>query len=164
VLCDANLLATVDGARAERLKNDGRVRVAPRGQVDLEIEGRDQRGRRFPDEYLALGYRADGCGRLLQFEDRNRGIRLRARGEAGQCRVEIWVPGNLNFSWALDIEVDPAARTTYSRRDAETVVRALYPPCSSATSTRTACAPPWRRSSRAISNRSSARWCGAESS
>ncbi|MGE0393550.1 MAG: DUF4214 domain-containing protein [Vicinamibacterales bacterium] len=126
VLCEAQLLVTTDGAKAERLKGDSRLRLAPRGQVDLDIEGRDQRGRRFPDEYLALGYRAEGCGRLLQVEDRNRGLRVRARGEAGRCRLELWVPGNLNFAWTLDVDVDPAARTSYSRRDAETVVRALY--------------------------------------
>lgn len=126
VLCDAQLLVTTDGTKAERLKSDSRLRLAPRGQVDLEIEGRDQRGRRFPDEYLVLGYRNDGCGRLLQFEDRSRGLRIRARGEAGRCRLELWVPGNLNFRWTLDVDVDPAARTSYSRRDAETIVRALY--------------------------------------
>lgn len=126
VLCEAHLLATTDGAKAERLKSDSRVRLAPRGQVDLEIDGRDQRGRRFPDEYLALGYRAEGCARLLQFEDRQRGLRVRARGDAGRCRVELWVPGNLNFRWELDVDVDPAARTSYSRRDAEIVVRTLY--------------------------------------
>ncbi|MBM4197945.1 MAG: DUF4214 domain-containing protein [Gammaproteobacteria bacterium] len=126
VLCEAQLLVTADG-KTERLKADARVRLAPRGQMTLEVDGRDQRGRRFPEEYLSLGFRANTCGRLLAVDGRGRGdLQVTARGDAGRCRLEVWVPGNLNFSWALDMDVDPAARTTYSRRDAERVVRALY--------------------------------------
>jgi len=127
VLCEADLVVTADGARAERLKSDSRLRLAPRGQVNLEIDGRDQRGQRFPQEYMTLGYRASGCGRLLQVDNRDGGrLRVSARGDAGRCRLDVWVPGNLNFAWELDIIVDPAARTSYSRRDAESVVRVLY--------------------------------------
>ena len=111
VLCEAHLLVTTDGRKAERLKSDSRLRLAPRGQVELEIEGRNQRGRRFPDEYLVLGYRTEGCGWLLQFEDRSRGLRVRARGEAGRCRLELWVPGNLNFTWT-STWTPPRARPT----------------------------------------------------
>lgn len=127
VLCEAELVATADGAKAERLKHDSRLRLAPRGQVDLEIDGRDQRGQRFPQEYVTVGYRVAGCGRLLQIDNRDGGrLRVSARGDAGRCRLDVWVPGNLNFTWELDVIVDPAARTSYSRRDAETVVRVLY--------------------------------------
>lgn len=126
VLCEAQLLVTADG-KTERLKSDARVRLAPRGQMTLEVDGRDQRGRRFPEEYLSLGVSANTCGRLLEVDGRGRaGLQVTARGDAGRCRLEVWVPGNLNFSWVLDVDVDPAARTTYSRRDAERVVRALY--------------------------------------
>ena len=38
----------------------------------------------------------------------------------------MWVPGNLNFEWDIALEVDPAARTSYDRRDAEFIVDALY--------------------------------------
>ena len=126
VLCEAQLMAVPAGAKAERVDGQSRVRLAPRGQLDLVLEGKDQRGRRFPDEYLMLGYQGEGCGRLLQVESRGRGLRLNAGAEAGRCRVEVWVPGNLNFAWQVDVEVDPGARTSYSRRDAEAVVRALY--------------------------------------
>lgn len=127
VLCEAQLLVSTDGAKADRLKDDARLRLAPRGQVDLTLDGRDQRGRPFPEEFLALGVREAGCGRLLQVEPRGRGsLRVTARGDAGRCQLEVFVPGNLNFAWTLAVDVDPAARTSYSRRDAETVVRALY--------------------------------------
>ncbi len=127
VLCEARLLVSGEGGKAERLKEEDRLRLAPRGQVSLDLEGRDQRGRPFPEEYLSLGYRVAACGRLLQVDDRGRGgLRLTARADAGRCRLEVWVPGNLNFTWQLDIEVDPGARTSYSRNDAEVVVRALY--------------------------------------
>jgi hypothetical protein len=127
VLCEARLLVSGEGGKAERLKDEDRLRLAPRGQVSLELEGRDQRGRPFPGDSLALGYTATACGRLLQVEDRGRGgLRLTARADVGRCRLEVWVPGNLNFTWQLDIDVDPGARTSYSRNDAEVVVQALY--------------------------------------
>ncbi len=127
VLCEAQLVLSDDGGRGERVKGDARVRLAPRSEAELRLEGRDQRGRSFPAEYLALGHRLSGCGRLLDVDDRDGGrLRVAVRGEAGRCRLEVFVPGNLNFAWTLDVEVDPAARTSYSRRDAEAVVRALY--------------------------------------
>lgn len=127
VLCEARLLASAEGGKVERLKEEDRLRLAPRGQISLELEGRDQRGRPFPEDYLSLGYKATACGRILQVEDRGRGgLRLTARADAGRCRLEVWIPGNLNFTWQLDVEVDPGARTSYSRNDAEVVVRALY--------------------------------------
>ena len=45
---------------------------------------------------------------------------------AGRCRLAVWVPGNLNFEWAIEFEVDPGARTSYSRGDSEYLVDALY--------------------------------------
>ena len=127
VLCEAELIATADAGGDQRVNGRSPYRLAPRGWVDLELAGFDQRGRRFPPARVVLGYNEAGCQRLLDIQNRRqRGLRITARTDAGQCRLQVWVPGNLNFEWELEIEVDPRARTSYSRRDAEFIVEALY--------------------------------------
>ncbi|MDA1184815.1 MAG: DUF4214 domain-containing protein [Acidobacteria bacterium] len=127
VLCEAELVATTDAGGGERFGGRSPYRLAPRGTVDLQLEGLDQRGRRFPAERVVLGFSEAGCGRLLDVQDRGpRGLRITARTDAGRCRLQVWVPGNLNFEWDLEIEIDPGARTSYSGRDAEFIVEALY--------------------------------------
>ena len=127
VLCEAELIATADGGGDQRFDGRSAYRLAPRGRMDLELLGRDQRGGRFPEERVVLGYSEAGCRRLLDIQDRGpRGLRITARSDAGTCRLRVWVPGNLNFEWDIELEVDPAARTSYGRRDAEFIVDALY--------------------------------------
>jgi len=127
VLCEATLVATDADGDSDRLGDRSRYRIAPRGRVDLELEGRDQRGRRFPEDRIVLGYSETGCRGLLDIEDRGpRGLRVTARSAANRCRLAIWVPGNLNFEWEIEFEVDPGARTSYSRGDSERLVDALY--------------------------------------
>ena len=53
VLCEAELVATVEGGGDQRFDGRSSYRLAPRGQMDLELSGRDQRGRRFPAERVA---------------------------------------------------------------------------------------------------------------
>ena len=127
VLCEATLFATDADGDSDRLDVRSRYRIAPRGRIDLELDGRDQRGRRFPEDRVVLSYDDAGCGGLLDIEDRGRrGLRITARSAAGRCRLAVWVPGNLNFEWAIEVEVDPGARTSYSRGDSEYLVDALY--------------------------------------
>ena len=127
VLCEAELVATADGGDDQQFSGRSPYRLAPRGRVDLELVGFDQRGRRFPAERIALGFNEVGCRRLLDIQNRGeRGLRITARTDAGGCRLQVWVPGNLNFEWDLELEVDPRARTSYSGRDAEFIVAALY--------------------------------------
>ena len=127
VLCEAALVATDADGDSDRLDVRSRYRIAPRGRIDLELEGRDQRGRRFPEERIVLSYDSVGCDRLLDIEDRGpRGLRIIARSNADRCRLAVWVPGNLNFEWEIEFEVDPGARTSYSRSDSEYLVDALY--------------------------------------
>ena len=127
VLCEARLVAVDNDRREERLGPRGQYRLAPRQRIDLVIEGRDQRGRPFPQDRLALRYDQAGCGRLLEVDERGgNSLRVTARTDAARCRLQVWVPGNLNFVWEIEFEVDPGARTTYSRRGAEYVVNALY--------------------------------------
>ena len=127
VLCEAELVATADAGTDQRFDDRSPYRLAPRGQMDIELDGYDQRGRRFPPERVVLLYDGAGCRRLLDIQGRGqRGLRITARSGAGRCRLQVWVPGNLNFEWDIEIEVDPAARTSYERRDAEYIVDALY--------------------------------------
>jgi hypothetical protein len=127
VLCEAELVATADAGGDQQAGGRSPYRLAPRGSVDLALAGFDQRGRRFPAERIVLGYSEAGCRRLLDIQNRGpRGLRITARTDAGQCRLQVWVPGNLNFEWDIEIEVDPRARTSYGRRDAEFIVGALY--------------------------------------
>lgn len=127
VLCEAALIATDGAGRSDRLDGRSRYRIAPRSHMDLELEGRDQRGQRFPDDRIVLRYDEAGCRRLLDIEDRGRlGLRVTARSEADRCRLEVWVPGNLNFEWEIEFEVDPRARTSYGRSDSQHIVDALY--------------------------------------
>src|SRR6185503_17419128 len=127
VLCDARLVAVDGDRREERLGNRGTYRLAPRLRIELILDGRDQRGRPFPQDRLALRYDQAGCGRLLDIDERGgSSLRITARTDAARCRLQVWVPGNLNFAWEIEFEVDPGARSTYSRRGAEYVVNALY--------------------------------------
>ena len=127
VLCEAALVATDADGDSDRLGERSRYRIAPRGRVDLELEGRDQRGRRFPEDRIVLRYDETGCGRLLDIEDRGRrGLRITARSDADRCLLAVWVPGNLNFEWEIEFEVDPGARTSYSLSDSQYLVGALY--------------------------------------
>lgn len=127
VLCEVELIATGDAGDNQRFNGRAPYRLAPRGWMDLELAGRDQQGRRFPVERIVLGYNETNCRRFLDIQNRGqRGLRITARTDAGQCRLQVWAPGNLNFEWELEIEVDPGARTSYSRRDAEFIVEALY--------------------------------------
>ena len=127
VLCQAELVATDVDGNADWLDGQSRYRLAPRGRIDLELDGRDQRGRRFPADRIVLRYDEAGCGRVLDIEDRGRrGLRISARSAADRCRLVVWVPGNLNFEWDIEFEVDPAARTSYNRGEAGYIVDALY--------------------------------------
>ena len=127
VLCEAELIATVDDGGDQRFGSGSAYRLAPRSSMDLALSGFDQRGRRFPADRVVLRYEEAGCRRLLDIQDRGqRGLRITARSDAGRCRLQVWAPGNLNFEWDIELEVDPAARTSYDRRNAEFIVDALY--------------------------------------
>ncbi len=126
VVCEADLVVVGQGGRASRLGDRARLRLAPRERVELQIEARDQRGRRFPADRLALQYDARSCRGLVGVDPVEGGLRVTANAGADRCRLAVWMPGNLNFEWEVDLEVDPRARTSYSRAQSEFVVDALY--------------------------------------
>jgi len=126
VVCEADLVVVGQGGRASRLGDRPRLRLAPREQVELQIDARDQRGRRFPDDRLALQFDRRACRGLVSVDPVEGGLQLTANAGAERCRLAVWMPGNLNFEWEVDLEVDPRARTSYSRNQSTFVVEALY--------------------------------------
>lgn len=127
VLCTAELVATDMNRQSVSLSQRSRIELAPREYFDLEVIGRDQRGRYFPSDRLVVGYESRDCRSLIDVDDRGRGLlRVGARAAQGRCRLVIWIPGNLNFEWELDFEVSPAARSGYTRSEAQFIVNALY--------------------------------------
>ena len=126
VVCEAGLVAVGEDGRASRLDERARLRLAPRERIELRVEARDQRGRRFPVDRLALQHDGRGCRGLVNVEPVEGGLRLTANVGAERCRLMVWMPGNLNFEWEVELEVDPRARTSYSRAQSDFVVRALF--------------------------------------
>ena len=127
VLCTADLVLTDGSFDRRTLGGETSIGLAPRGEVELELDGRDQRGRYFPGERLALDYDDRDCGSMLRVEDLGEGrVRVEAAATQGSCTLEIFAPNNLNFRWLLEVEISAAARVRYSRTESEFLVRALY--------------------------------------
>ncbi len=127
VLCQVELRSSIDGDPWERFDPYDGQRLAPNQLLELEIDGRDQYGRTFRADRIVLGFEDRDCDGTLRVTDLGEGrLEIEASGTMGRCRLELWVPGNMNFEWRVELEVTPEARTTYSRAEADIVVRALY--------------------------------------
>lgn len=127
VLCSAELVASDRGYDRQVLARESLIRLAPREQLDLEIDARDQRGRYFPADRLALGFDDRRCGAMLRVEDLGEGrLSIEASATQGRCTLEVFAPNNMNFRWLLEVEITAAARVSYDRAEAEFVVAALY--------------------------------------
>ena len=127
VVCAVELLATDSDRETVRLDDRSGVVLAPHDQIEFQIDARDQRGMRFPAERLALSYDDYDCRSMLNVEDRGEGLlRVAAIATEGRCRLEIWMPNNLNFQWQIDVEISVAARSGYERAEAEILTNALY--------------------------------------
>jgi hypothetical protein len=127
MVCSAELTALDADYRTVRLEPRSSIELGPRQYIDLAVEARDQRGRRFPPERLALGYDNYDCGSLLQVEERGEGeLRVSAVAAEGRCTLELWMPNNLNFAWEIDVTISVGARAGYERAEAEMVANALY--------------------------------------
>jgi len=127
VVCTAEIVATDSGRDTIRLDERSDLELGPNEEIDLQLEARDQRGARFPIERLALRYDDYDCRSILRVEDREEGsLRIGATASEGRCRLEIWMPNNLNFEWELDIQISVGARSGYERAEAEILANALY--------------------------------------
>lgn len=127
VLCSGELQARDENGRWDRFDPRDTLEITPGGQRELELTGRDQTGRTFPAYRLALDADTRDCDRLLEVEDLGEGrLRIRASRSEGMCRLDVWLPGNLNFAWRIEVEVARAPRTSYERGEAELIARGLY--------------------------------------
>lgn len=127
VVCRAELIAIDEDHRNDRLNDRTRIELAPRQRLELEVDARDQYGRQFPPENMALGFDDYRCRSILNVEDRGEGrLRVEATAAEGRCTLDIWMPNNLNFRWQLDVEISAGARSSYERAEAEIVANALY--------------------------------------
>lgn len=127
VLCRVELRIRSGSSRWEDYDPDDTLALPPRGDLDIQVVGRDQDGRSFPQDRLALGFEDRECRSALDVEQREEGtVRISARRPDGRCRLEIYLPGNLNFAWRLDVEVHRDMASGYERDEAEAIVGALY--------------------------------------
>jgi len=127
VLCEVRLELIDSEYQRVGLRDDSGIELAPRERVTLQLDARDQFGRRFPPERMALNVDARGCRSMLSLADEGEGsYAVTAAGAEGRCTVEVWVPNNLNFYWRLEFRINAAARRGYSRGEAELVARSLY--------------------------------------
>lgn len=127
VVCTAELIVTDSNRDTVRLDDGSDLELGPNEQLDLQLEARDQRGLRFPLERLALRYDDYDCRSILSVEDREEGsLRIGATASEGSCRLEIWMPNNLNFEWQIEVEISVGARSGYERAEAEILANALY--------------------------------------
>jgi hypothetical protein len=127
VLCQVELQRTDEDRRWDRFDPERTFEIPPSGETEIEIRGRDQTGRSFPQYRLALNYDDRDCSGMLEIEDRGEGrLVIEARRSEGRCRLEFWVPGNMNFAWRTEIEINAGARAGYTRSEAELIASGLY--------------------------------------
>lgn len=127
-VCAVDLFAGPSGERLYALEGRWAVQLEFGQQWELELEARDQWDRRFPRERLALGVEPEErCRGLVTLDERGpTAFTLRAAATQGDCRVWLWIPGNLNLEWSLDVRVVSRAGNDYSRSEAEKLAAALY--------------------------------------
>ena len=116
--------------------NDDRLRELDRAGIELgsgesftvEAEPYDQSGRRFPGDRFQLGVEFDDrCGdRLLVTDEWAGALTFRPGSGRGQCRVWLYVPGNLNLDYMLDFAIEGIRLDGYTRQQAEEIARRLY--------------------------------------
>jgi len=127
VPCRVELRVRSSTSSWEDYDPDEALAIPPRGDLDIQIVGRDQDGRGFPQDRLTLGFEDRDCRSALDIEQRGEGtVRISARCADGRCRLELYVPGNLDFAWRIDAEVYRDIASGYERDEAEVIVGALY--------------------------------------
>ena len=127
VLCDVEFAVALDGGRWQRLDPREGVTVAPGQRLEILLHGHDQYGRDFPEHRLLLVLEPRDCGQLFDIAQPERArVSLQAVAGGGNCAIDLWIPGNLNFEWRVPLAISPAARSGYSRAEAELIVRGLY--------------------------------------
>lgn len=131
-VCTVELYAGADGARPQKVATDEPISLAVGGRLELTVDAFDQFNRRFPAERLAVGHQLDDrCRGLLTVRELQTGrFEVNAASSSGTCRMWLWIPGNLNLEWPLEMEVVAKAsqgRTdSYTRSQSEVLATCLY--------------------------------------
>ena len=128
VVCGVRVGVAAPGDRLQEIMGDEPIAIPAGGVLDLQVQGTDQFGRVFPASRMRPELEEGlGCSGLIAWEPQDETqFRLTAGTRRGICRLVLWIPGNLNLEWELDIEVVSAVASGYSRAQAELVVTALY--------------------------------------
>ncbi len=126
-VCTVQAVGAVGGGRPQPIDINSPILV-PVGEVlNLELEAFDQFRRPFPADRLVYGYEVERCSDSLSVEQRQVGrFQIEAGARRGDCRLWIWIPGDLNFEWAMVIRIEGRDRTGYDRSEAEFLAGRLY--------------------------------------
>ena len=92
IVTELELYGALEGERSQRLDPRRDIRLAPRQSITIEVEPRDQYGRRFPRERFRIEAELDrSCrGVLSVSEIDDGGLQFSAGRERGECRAMLW--------------------------------------------------------------------------
>lgn len=128
VVYDVRIGIAAPGERFQQMLGEEPIQIPAGGSIELEVQGIDQFGRAFPAERMLPQLEADRrCSGLISVEETGDGeFAVAAGSERGDCRLYLWIPGNLNLEWSLEVEVISATAQGYTHEQAELVVTRLY--------------------------------------
>jgi hypothetical protein len=133
VLCEVDFQLMDESRRWNDFYPDRDLEIRTDSEIEIELRGRDQFRRSFPQDRIVLGFDDRDCSRYLRADDLGEGrIRIQTFRDDGRCRLELFAPGNLNFAWTVDVEVGRSSGGTsaisrrYTRSEAEMIARDLY--------------------------------------
>lgn len=128
MVCEVRVGVVAPGDRVQELVDDRPISVPAGKSVQLQVQATDQFGYAFPDDRLLSQLEVDRrCAQLISIEDEGEGrFSIAAGSERGICRLFLWIPGNLNLEWPLDVEVVSPVADGYSREQAELIATRLY--------------------------------------
>ena len=126
-MVELEVVGARDGERFRPL-GPGRIELGPRESFTIVFEPYDQRGRRFPPDRFQMGVELgrDRAGRLSISETKSDDLQFTAGRDRGPCRVLLYVPGNLNLAYQLELDVTGLGTTNYTRQQAEDIAERLY--------------------------------------
>lgn len=126
-MVELEVVGARDGERFRPL-GPGRIELGPRESFTIAFEPYDQRGRRFPPDRFQMGVELgrDRAGRLSISETKSDDLQFTAGRDRGPCRVLLYVPGNLNLAYQLELDVTGLGTTNYTRQQAEDIAERLY--------------------------------------
>lgn len=128
VVCDVRVGVVAPGAPVQEVTGARPIQIPATKAVRIEVQASDQLGYAFPQDRLLPQLEVDrGCGELIELEDEGQGrFAISAGNRRGTCRMFLWIPGNLNLEWPLDVEVVSPVADGYSRPQAELLASRLY--------------------------------------